>query len=649
MSIKTQINSLHGPVLVVGASGFIGANLFKMLKKHREDVYAGIRESKGWRLAEVSDENIVVFDRCDQEKSKKVIDNILPKTVFDCTAYGGYSFQDNTSEIYRTNFQSLVDFVSLLSSYGIAAYIHAGSSSEYGYNCTAPLESDKCEPNSHYSVSKVSAATFLHFVGSQKEFPAINFRLYSVYGPLEDSSRLIPNLLKNALQGKLPPFVDPRTSRDFIYIDDVCEAFIMAALNITPSIYGESFNIGSGKKTTIAELTELTQKEFSINEAPKYGTMEARKWDLAEWYANPSKAKRMIDWEAKWDLAKGLKTTSEWIGQLSEEEFRLGSKKLLSVGKRSVSAIIACYKDEQAIPVMYERLTKTFLELGIDYEIIFVNDCSPDNTAEIIREITMTDNRVIGISHSRNFGSQMAFRSGMEYSTKDAVVLLDGDLQDPPELIKEFYAKWDEGFEIVYGRRVQREMSWIWGILYKLFYRIFSKFSYIKIPHDAGDFSLIDKVVVGWMLKCRERDLFMRGIRAYVGFKQTGVNYIRPKRMFGSSTNNLISNVNWAKKGIFSFSDVPLTMLTTFGFISLTLSILASLIIIVLRLFVPNIAPQGITTVLVVILAFGSLTIFSIGLVGEYVAKIMAEVKGRPHFIRTGIIKKGKISDVRNI
>jgi len=648
MSIKNQINSLHGPILVVGASGFIGANLFKMIRNYREDVYAGIRESKGWRLAEVSDDNIVVFDRCDSEKSKKVIDEILPKTIFDCTAYGGYSFQDNTSEIYRTNFQSLVDFIGLLSGYGIAAYIHAGSSSEYGFNCSAPLESDKCEPNSHYSVSKVSAATFLHFMGSQKEFPAINFRLYSVYGPLEDSSRLIPNLLKNAIKGELPPFVDPRTSRDFVYIDDVCLAFIYAALNISPAIYGESFNIGTGEKTTISELADLVKKEFLIDQDPQYGSMEARKWDLSEWYANPSKAKNLIGWEAKYDLLTGLKLTSNWIGQLSEEEFRLGTKKQISKDKKSVSAIIACYKDEEAIPIMHERLTKTFLELGIEYEIIFVNDCSPDNSLEVIREISLKDNKVVGISHSRNFGSQMAFKSGMEYSTKDAVVLLDGDLQDPPELIKDFYYKWEEGYDIVYGRRIQREMSWIWGIMYKLFYRIFSKFSYIKIPHDAGDFSLIDKVVVGWMLKCKERDLFMRGIRAYVGFKQIGVNYIRPKRMFGSSTNNLISNINWAKKGIFSFSDVPLTMLTSFGFVSLTLSLLASLIIIALRIFVPDIAPEGITTVLVVILTFGSLTIFSIGLVGEYVAKIMAEVKGRPHFIRTGIIKNGKISDVRN-
>lgn len=646
MSIKNNINSLQGPILVMGASGFIGANLFKMIRAHREDVFAGVKGKKGWRLAEINDDSIVVFDRCDPEKSKKSIDAVLPKTIFDCTAYGSYSFQNDYSEIYKTNFQSLIDFVGLLSDYPIAAYIHAGSSSEYGLKCKMPLESDACEPNSHYAVSKVAAASYLRFMGKQKGFPAINFRLYSVYGPLEDSSRLIPNLLRNALNGKLPPFVDPNTSRDFVYVDDICEAFIMAAVRITPAIYGESFNIGSGIKTTIAELAELTREEFAIADVPQYGAMEARMWDMAEWYANPEKAKNLIGWETKYDLRAGLKATAVWVQHLSEEEFKAGSKKNIISDKKSISAVIACYKDEQAIPVMYSRLIKTFSEIGIDYEIIFVNDCSPDNTAEVIRNLSASDNKVIGISHSRNFGSQMAFRSGMEYASKQGVVLLDGDLQDPPELIKEFYLKWQEGFEIVYGRRIKREMSWIWGILYKLFYRIFSKFSYINIPHDAGDFSLIDKKVVNWMLKCQERDLFMRGIRAYVGFKQTGVNYIRPKRMFGSSTNNLISNVNWAKKGIFSFSNLPLTMLTMIGFISLALSFLAALIIIALRLFVPDIAPKGFTTVLVIILIFGSFTIFSIGLVGEYIAKIMTEVKSRPPFIRTSIIKKGIISDI---
>jgi len=646
MSLAVHIHALKGPILVTGASGFVGANLFKILIAHRQDVYAGVQREKGWRLAEIDDEHIIAVDLNDSAATKNLVDSLAPKTVFDCVSYGAYYFEDESALIYKTNFQSLVDFVNLLSTYPIAAYVHAGSSSEYGSNCAAPREMDHCIPNSHYAVSKVAAATYLQHMGKDREFPAINLRLYSVYGPLEDSSRLIPNLLRHALVGKLPPFVDPNTSRDFVYVDDVCAAFIMAATKMQPEIYGESFNIGSGIKTTIADLAEITRTAFDITEEPQYGKMEGRAWDLAEWYSNPEKAKTLLGWQPAYNLNAGLKASADWVGQLSDSEFKAGTKKNALNKKRSVTAIIACYKDEEAIPVMYRRLTDTFQKIGIDYEIIFVNDCSPDNSAEVIRELSVNDNRVIGISHSRNFGSQMAFRSGMELSTKQSVVLLDGDLQDPPELIEQFHLQWEQGYDVVYGRRVKRDMRWYWGILYKLFYRIFAAFSYVKIPHDAGDFSLIDRRVVGWMLKCPERDLFMRGIRAYVGFKQTGVDYVRPERMFGKSTNNLIKNMDWAKKGILSFSNTPLTMLTTMGVALLIGSFILAIVTAALRFFYPDIAPRGITTVLITILAFGSLNLFAVGLVGEYVAKIMAEVKGRPQLIRSALIRNGKSTDL---
>jgi dolichol-phosphate mannosyltransferase len=284
--------------------------------------------------------------------------------------------------------------------------------------------------------------------------------------------------------------------------------------------------------------------------------------------------------------------------------------------------------------------------LPVDYEIIFVNDCSPDNCAGVIRELSAGDPHIVGISHSRNFGSQMAFRSGMELSTMDGVVLLDGDLQDPPELIEQFYEQWEAGYDVIYGRRVQREMSWFWGQMYKLFYRVFAAFSYIPIPRDAGDFSLIDRRVVGWLLTCPERDLFVRGLRAYVGFRQTGVDYVRPERMFGRTTNSLLKNIDWAKKGIFSFSNVPLTMLTSLGVGLLGLSTLAAFVAAFLRVFFPDIAPRGATTLQILILMFGSLNLFAIGVVGEYIAKIMIEVKGRPRLIRAALIRNGQSTDL---
>jgi dolichol-phosphate mannosyltransferase len=240
----------------------------------------------------------------------------------------------------------------------------------------------------------------------------------------------------------------------------------------------------------------------------------------------------------------------------------------------------------------------------------------------------------------------MAFRSGMEMATKDACVLLDGDLQDPPELIEQFYEQWHAGSDVVYGRRVKREMPIIWGLLYKAFYRVFAAFSYVAIPHDAGDFSLMDKRVVGWLLTCPERDLFMRGLRAYVGFKQTGVDYVRPERMFGVSTNNLLKNIGWAKRGIFSFSNTPLNMLTVGGIVLLGLSGRFGVAALLFRLIAPDMVPRGLTTILLAILFFGAINLFAIGLVGEYVAKIMEEVKGRPRLIRAALIKNGEVTQL---
>jgi nucleoside-diphosphate-sugar epimerase/glycosyltransferase involved in cell wall biosynthesis len=639
-----HIHALRGPILVTGGAGFVGANIALKLLEHRQDVYAVVQSERNWRLEGVADANVVAANVNDPAALKHLIDQIKPQTVFDCVAYGAYSFEQDPRLIYDTNFQSVISLTSLLSQRPIAAFVHAGSSSEYGTNSAAPQEDAHCDPNSHYAVSKVASAEYLRYMGKEHRFPCVNLRLYSVYGPLEDGSRLIPSLLSKALRGSLPPFVDPKTSRDFVHVDDVCAAFVYAAAKMNPGLYGESFNIGTGRRTTIEELATLTSALFGVEEAPKFSTMEGRTWDLTEWYSDPKKARDALGWRAEIALDEGLKATAKWVETLTPEELARRSKRLTSKKRRSISAIIACYKDEPAIPIMYRRLKDTFARLGIDHEIIFVNDCSPDGSAEVIREISLSDPAVIGISHSRNFGSQMAFRSGMELASKDAVVLLDGDLQDPPELIEAFFQKWEEGFDVVYGRRVQREMPWHWGLLYKAFYRVFAAFSYVDIPLDAGDFSLIDRNVVQWLLSCPERDLFMRGLRAYVGFKQVGVDYVRPERMFGHTTNTLSKNVGWAKKGIFSFSNVPLTLLTSAGLVLLGLSMLAAIVVAVLRIVWPDIAPRGATTLLIAILVFGSLNLFGIGLVGEYIGKIMIEVKGRPRLIRAALIRHGVVT-----
>jgi len=304
----------------------------------------------------------------------------------------------------------------------------------------------------------------------------------------------------------------------------------------------------------------------------------------------------------------------------------------MTAAAKRISAIIACYKDEQAIPIMAERLRTTFEKLGVDYEIIFVNDGSPDDTQAVLERLAAGDRHVKAITHSRNFGSQNAFTSGMKLATGDACVLLDGDLQDPPELIEPFHAKWLEGYDVVYGVRIKREMPWLWEFGYKGFYRLFQSMANIRVPLDAGDFSLIDRKVMNALNQLPERDRFVRGLRAWVGFRQTGVPYVRPERMFGRSTNSLLANLRWAKKGIFSFSQVPLEMISLGALAVSFLAVLGIVAQVIGRILHPEI-PQGFATIIVTSLFLGAINLLSLSFIAEYVGKMFDEVKQRPVYL----------------
>jgi len=303
---------------------------------------------------------------------------------------------------------------------------------------------------------------------------------------------------------------------------------------------------------------------------------------------------------------------------------------------KKISAVIACYLDEPAISLMYERLTRTFTQVTPNYEMVFVNDGSPDNSEAILTALAGRDPRVVVITHTRNFSSQNAFLSGMHVATGDAVVLLDGDLQDPPELIPQLVERWLAGYEVVYGVRVKREASLFLRAAYKLFYRILQKLAYVRIPLDAGDFSLLDRRVVETLKDLGERDIFLRGLRAWIGFRQTGVPYVRPARMFGRTTNSLIKNVRWARKAIFAFSFAPLEWVSYVAGLVTILAAIGIVVYIVLAIFYP--APRGFLTLLVVSLFLGSVQLLALSVIGEYVAKIFEEVKGRPHYIVRSIL-----------
>ncbi|MBF0127200.1 MAG: NAD-dependent epimerase/dehydratase family protein, partial [Magnetococcales bacterium] len=261
-SLHQKIRQLQGPILILGASGFVGANLFHLIHRVRKDLFGVSSHPSPWRLEPVPPEQIIATDLLIPSSLDKLLDTVKPQTLFDCIAFGGYSFEVTQERIYQTNFNLVVRLLDALKRRNIHRYIHAGSSSEYGAKSAGPSEETLCLPNSHYAVSKVAAANAILHMGQHQGLPCANLRLYSIFGPYEDSSRLIPTLIAKGLQGELPPFVHPDISRDFVYVEDACEAFIDAALNLTPEHYGHSFNIGSGRRVTIQEVADMARKLF---------------------------------------------------------------------------------------------------------------------------------------------------------------------------------------------------------------------------------------------------------------------------------------------------------------------------------------------------------------------------------------------------
>ena len=300
---------------------------------------------------------------------------------------------------------------------------------------------------------------------------------------------------------------------------------------------------------------------------------------------------------------------------------------------KKISVVIPCRNEELNILPMYERLTKVFSEITPNYELIYTDNSSTDNSEKIFRDLSSRDDKVKVILFSRNFGtSDHGYSAGTDLASGDAVVWIDGDIQDPPEMIKEFVAKWLAGDDVIYGIRKKRRGSLFLRAGYKIFYRIFKKLSYLEIPQDAGDFCLMDRKVANVINSMPERDRFVRGLRTWVGFKQTGIEYVRSDRNAGKTKVNFWRLIWSAKKGIFSFSYAPLEMISNLAFIVTILAGFGIVFYILLYLFYP-VKAQGVATIIVITLFLGSIQLMALSIIGEYLGRIFEEVKQRPKYV----------------
>ncbi len=302
--------------------------------------------------------------------------------------------------------------------------------------------------------------------------------------------------------------------------------------------------------------------------------------------------------------------------------------------KPLLSIVVPLYNEELVIDELYDRLTAMIADADLRCEIVMVNDGSRDRTLEKAREICQLDDRFKLLSLSRNFGHQMAITAGMDRAIGEAVVVIDADLQDPPEVIPRMVEKWLAGNDVVYGVRTKREGEGFFKrVTAALFYRLLRPATSVDIPVDAGDFRLMDRRVVDQLLAMRERFRFVRGMVSWIGFTQCKVEYERAQRFAGETKYPLHKMIRFALDGMLSFSHVPLKLSSTLGFCASMLSFVFLVYGIVIRFFFPERAIAGWASVFVAVLFLGGVQLICIGILGEYLGRMYDEVKRRPLYI----------------
>lgn len=298
-----------------------------------------------------------------------------------------------------------------------------------------------------------------------------------------------------------------------------------------------------------------------------------------------------------------------------------------------ISIIAPIFNESGNIPELYRRISETMNSSGDEWELLFIDDGSNDGSTDIIRRLAMDDTHVRPVIFARNFGHQIAVTAGLDYSRGDAVIIIDSDLQDPPEVIPDLIAKWREGFEVVYAVRAEREgETWFKLLTAKLFYRLIYKITDVDLPLDTGDFRLVDRKVVNVLNQMREHHRFLRGMSVWVGFRQVGVPYKRAARYAGETKYPFRKMIRFASDAITSFSYFPLQLATYIGFLSAGISILAIPLVIILRLTGSQ-AFIGQATTLISVLFLGGVQLISLGILGEYIGRLFQEAKGRPLYI----------------
>ena len=311
------------------------------------------------------------------------------------------------------------------------------------------------------------------------------------------------------------------------------------------------------------------------------------------------------------------------------------------------SIVAPVLNEEETLPHFYERIINVMAQLQEPFELLLINDGSTDQSYRIMQELHQQDSRVRVINFSRNFGHQAAISAGLDYACGQAIIILDADLQDPPEVIPEMVSCWKNGAEVVYAQRAKRQGETGFKLVTAaIFYRLIERITSVAIPRDTGDFRLLDRHVVDALITMREQHRFMRGLSAWVGFRQEAVSYVRQERFAGTTKYPLWKMIRFSLDAITSFSHVPLQLATTCGFVLAAISLVGIIIAIFLRLVTGAIVGQASTLILVLFL--GGIQLIFLGIIGEYLGRIYDEVRARPLYIVHDVLEQEMQKIVEN-
>lgn len=613
-------------VLVTGASGFIGRRLTERLLAdghdvhvvvHMDDSIGASNQNPGTLTKQYYDGNTASI--------VSILDTVKPDIVYHLASYFvAEHASGDISRLVESNIAFGAQLLEAMSLSGVTNLVNAGTSWQHG-------DESAGGPSALYAATKQAFESLVQYYVDKARINAVTLKLFDTYGPDDPRQKIVPLLLRLS-EDMTPLDMSPGEQHlNLVYIDDVVSAFIRAGeLLAGKEISGyKDFAVRSGDTVSLKELVArfetLCGKELPLN----WGGRPYRAREIM----TPWKGDILPGWRAEVSLEDGLCGTIE--------SFRANRGKLSSRQQVNLSFVVPCFNEAENIPILCQRIVDSVSDHNyIKYNIVIVENGSTDSSAEIIRELHKNNSRIKMVRLSRNFGYQGAITAGLQHASGEWVAVLDGDLQDPPELIANFLEKALEGFDVVYGVKVKRKGSRFKNFLYKTFYHCLSFLAEIEMPKHAGEFCVMHRRVVDIINGMPERQRFIRGLRTWTGFRQTGYSYTREERAHGKSKFSLSGMFGLGIDGILSFSSFPLRITIMLGFITVLASMLLGMVQGVMKALkwldiinITTLLPPGLTqTNLVMSFLFG-VTITCLGVVGEYVGRIYNEVKQRPTFL----------------